>query len=59
MDRDMMKLVFQEDELGSCVQDRLLKGKARERPDLAVVLEFRYELIKAFNRIAVGTELMR
>lgn len=54
-----MKLVFQEDELGSCVQDRLLKGKARERPDLAVVLEFRYELIKAFNRIAVGTELMR
>lgn len=58
MDRDMMELAFQEDEPGSCVQDRLLKGKTGERPDWEIVIEFRCELIKTFNRIAVGTELM-
>lgn len=31
MDRNMMKLAFQEDESGSCVQGRLMGGETRER----------------------------
>lgn len=31
MHRDMMKLAFQEDESGSCVQGRLAGGKTGER----------------------------
>lgn len=31
MDKDMIKLTFQEDESGSCVQDRLVGGETGER----------------------------
>ena len=60
MDRDLIKLAFQEHESGSCVQDRLVRGETGERrTGQEVVIEFRCELMKAFNRMVVGTELVR
>lgn len=34
-------------------------GTGERRPGLEVVIESRCELMKAFNRMAVGPELMR